>query len=119
MNLLNDGGPEFMYTTLTLLIICIALIFKALFVGDENGKAMNLIKHISLFALAWGFLGLFIGLIGAFDAISMTDGISTGVMAGGLKIGLLSPSFGIFTFLVARLGIIILVLKETKKPRQE
>ncbi|TVZ55822.1 hypothetical protein OD91_1090 [Lutibacter sp. Hel_I_33_5] len=111
-NLLNDGGPTFMYPTLLMLIICIALIVKAFLKGDATGKTVSLIKHISLFVLVWGFLGLFIGLIGAFDSIQMANEISSGVLAGGLKIGLLSPSFGMLTFLVARLGIIGLIFKE-------
>ena len=112
LNLLNDGGPLFMYTTLIALLICITLIFKTFLKGDQNETSLKLIKSISLFALVWGFLGMMIGLIGAFDAISMNDGISHGVLAGGLKIALLSPAFGMFTFLIARLGIIALILKK-------
>lgn len=112
LGILNDGGPLFMYTTLVALIICIVLISKAFLKGDKNGKTLELIKSISLFALVWGFLGMMIGLIGAFDAISMAEGVSHQVLAAGLKIGLLAPSFGMFTFLVARLGIIGLILKE-------
>ncbi|PQJ69295.1 MotA/TolQ/ExbB proton channel family protein [Polaribacter butkevichii] len=112
INIFNDGGPLFMYTILAALLICISLILKALLKGDANGKALKLIKSVSLFALVWGFLGMMIGLIGAFDAISITDGISHGVLAGGLKIALLSPAFGMVTFLIARLGIIGLILKE-------
>lgn len=112
MSILSDGGPLFMYTTLLALIICIILIIKTLLKGDQNGKVLKLIKSISLFALVWGFLGMMIGLIGAFDAISITDGISHGVLAGGLKIALLAPAFGMVTFLIARLGIIGLILKE-------
>ncbi|MEQ6123074.1 hypothetical protein AAON49_02595 [Pseudotenacibaculum sp. MALMAid0570] len=111
-NLLNDGGPTFMYPTLLMLILCIVLLVKAFLKGDENGKIMSLLKHISLFALVWGCLGLFIGLIEAFDLISMASNVSSGVLADGLKIGLLSPSFGMFTFLVVRLGIIILIAKK-------
>ena len=111
-NLLNDGGPLFMYTTLIALIICVLLIALVLFKGDPDGKKTSLVKHISLFALVWGCLGLLIGLIGAFDAISMANDVSTGVLAGGLKIGLLSPSFGMVAFLIARLGLIAITLKK-------
>ncbi len=111
-NLLNEGGPLFMYTNLVLLIVCIALIILVLLKGDATGKITELIKHISLFSLVWGFLGLFIGLISAFDSISMTSDVSSGVLADGLKIGLLAPTFGIFIFAAARLGIIILTLKK-------
>ncbi|MCG1035979.1 MotA/TolQ/ExbB proton channel family protein [Polaribacter sargassicola] len=112
LNLLNDGGPLFMYTTLVALLICILLIIKTLLKGDKNEKSLKLIKSISLFALVWGFLGMMIGLIGAFDAISVSKGISHNVLATGLKIALLSPAFGAVTFLIARLGIIGLILRE-------
>lgn len=111
-NLLNDGGPLYMYTTLALLIICVVLIIKGLLKGDSNGKIQKLVASISLFALAWGFFGHLVGLISAMDAISAANDIATPVLAGGMKIGLLSPLFGIFVFLVARLGIIALIIKK-------
>ncbi len=110
-NLLNDGGPMFMYPMLLMLILCIALIVKVFLKGDENQKTAFLIKHISLFALAFGFLGFMLGMIQAFDVMAIATDIHPAVLAGGLKIGLLSPTFGIFIFLVSRLGLIGLTLK--------
>lgn len=112
MRLLQEGGPLFMYTILLCLIICIVLIVKALLKGDNNGTSKKLIKHVSLFALIWGFLGFMIGMIGALDAIAIANDIATPVLAGGLKIGMLSPTFGMVAFLIARLGLIGLTLKE-------
>lgn len=113
INLLNDGGPSFTYPTLLMLIICIALIIKAFMKGDIEGKTKKLISHISLFALVWGFLGQLIGLIGAFDSIEASGNIAPAVLAAGLKIALLSPTFGMIVFLIGRLGIISLtVLKK-------
>ena len=113
-NLLTEGGPVFMYTILVLLLICIALISKGLLEGDENGQLQKLISSISLFALAWGFFGHLMGLISAMDSIEVANDISHQVLAGGIKVGLLSPTFGIFVFLIARLGIIGLILKKKK-----
>lgn len=109
---LSEGGPTFMYTILICLLICIALIIKAFLKGDPEEKLLKLIKSISLFALVWGFLGQMIGLISAFDSIQSMGNVDQGVLAAGLKVGLLSPTFGMFTFLVARLGIIGLILKK-------
>lgn len=111
-NLLSDGGPIFMYPTLLLLITCIILTFFGLVKGDENNKLQKLINSIGLFALVWGFLGHFIGMISGMDAIAATNDVSTGVLASGIKISLLSPSFGMVVFLIARLGIIALLLKK-------
>ena len=112
-NLLNDGGPIFSYPTLFLLIVCIVLIIRAFANGDPDGRLKKLISHVSLFAIVWGFLGQLIGLIGAFDAIEAQGDIAPAALAAGLKIALLSPTFGMVVFLVGRFGIISLtVLKK-------
>ena len=105
---LNEGGPLFMYTTLIILIAIIVLLVKAFMKPDSNEKAISLVKHLSLFALVWGFLGQMIGLIGAFDAIEIQGDVAPAVLAGGIKIAILSPLFGMVVFLIARLGIIVL-----------
>jgi hypothetical protein len=109
---LNEGGSLFMYTLLFVLIICSVLIIKEFLKPAQKSKTLEILKSLSLFALVWGFLGLMIGLIVAFDAISFDGEINPGILAGGLKVGLLSPTFGAFTFLVIRLGIIGLILKK-------
>ena len=108
INVLNDGGPIFTYPTLLLLIITIGLLVKAFIKGDADGNNKKLISHIGLFALVWGFLGQLIGLIGAFDSVQAAGNIAPEVLAGGLKVALLSPTFGMIVFLIGRLGIIIL-----------
>ena len=108
INLLNDGGPVFTYPTLLLLVITIVLLIKSFMKGDDNGYNKKLISHIGLFALVWGFLGQLIGLIGAFDAVEAAGDIAPSMLAAGLKIALLSPTFGMIVFLVGRLGLIIL-----------
>ena len=55
---------------------------------------------------------MMISLIIACDAISVANRIEHNILAIGLKLALLSPTFGIITFLIARLGIIALILKE-------
>ncbi len=111
-NYLSEGGPLFMYTILISLIVCVALIIKVFLKGDSSDrKAQKLISHISLFALVFGFLGFMIGMIGALDAISIAGNIAPDILAAGLKIGMLSPAFGMLTFIITRLGLIGLTLK--------
>ncbi len=111
-NLLNDGGTTFMYPLLLMLLICLALIVKAFLKGDSDGKTQKLISSISLFALVWGTLGHLIGMVAALDTLSLNSDIAYEVLAGGIKVGLLSPIFGMVVFLIARLGIIGLILKK-------
>lgn len=109
---LNEGGPFFMYPNFLILLFCIGLSIYAFLKGDPTDKWRKLLSSISLFALVWGFLGQMIGLITAFDTIDGSGGVSQSVLAGGLKIALLSPVFGMVVFLVARIGIIALILKK-------
>jgi len=108
MSILNEGGPFFMYPLLLLLILVLILIVKGLLKKGNLEKTTSLISSIALFAIVWGFLGQIIGLISAFDAIEAAGDISPTVLAGGLKVSALSPAFGMFVFLVGRLGIIII-----------
>ena len=109
-SLLNKGGPLFMYTTLIILIAIIVLLVKAFLKPENNEKIVDLVKHLSLFVLVWGFLGQMLGLIGAFDAIQAVGSPSPEILAGGIKVAILSPTFGMVVFLIARLGIIVLSL---------
>ena len=105
---LNEGGPFFMYPLLLILILIIILIAKGFLQKGSFDKTISLISSIALFAIVWGFLGQIIGLIGAFDAIESMGNVSAEMLAAGLKVAFLPPVFGMFIFLIGRLGIIIL-----------
>ena len=105
---LNEGGPFFMYPLFFIIILLLILVVKGFLQKGSIEKTISLISSIALFAIVWGFLGQIIGLIGAFDSIEAVGDVSPAVLAGGLKIAFLAPVFGMFAFLVGRLGIIIL-----------
>ena len=110
---LTEGGPVFMYPLFIMMLTCIGLIVFSFIKGDDLGKLQKIVHHIGLFAIVWGFLGQMIGLIQVFDVVSSIEGgVSQNVLAGGLKVGLLCPIFGMFVFLIARLGLIVLTLKK-------
>lgn len=109
-----DGGPIFTTVILICLLIVLALFVYAFIKKDNQERAMSLMKHIAWFAVAWGFMGRTFGLISAFDAVSAHGELTPSLLADGLKMALVDPLFGIFVFIVARLGIIILVAIEKK-----
>ncbi|NHN26499.1 MotA/TolQ/ExbB proton channel family protein [Flavobacterium jejuense] len=109
-----EGGPFFMVPIVFLLITILLLTIFGIVKKDNNKKMISLISSLSLFVLVWGFLGQAIGLIGAFDAIQSLGNITTDILAGGLKITFLPVVFGMFTFLIGRVGIIILTLLDKK-----
>ncbi len=108
LSILNDGGPIFMYPLLLILILVLILIVKGFLKKGSLQKTVSLVNSFSLFAVVWGVLGQILGLISAFDAIEIVKDISPAMLAGGLKISFITPAFGLFIFLIGRLGIIIL-----------
>jgi len=64
------------------------------------------ISWLSLFiALApmLGFMGTVIGMIGAFDAIAVANDISPAVVAGGIKVALLTTVFGLVVAIILQI----------------
>lgn len=111
---INEGGPVFMVPILIVLLIIFALFVIALIGKKDAMHTKILIGHLSLFALMWGLLGSTIGLIQAFDAIEGSGEISQPIMAGGLKIALLTTVFGLFCFVIARVTMIVLTIKQQR-----
>lgn len=111
---LNDGAP-FTYFIVILIFIIIALFVKGIFEKGYNPKTISLLVSVGWFSLAMGFLGQTFGLIKAFDTVQAMGELAPQAVAGGLKLTLLSSLFGVVSFLIARLEIIILVwLGKTK-----
>lgn len=78
----------------------------------ENGKLERGVSWISLFiALApmLGFMGTVIGMIGAFDAIEAAGDISPGLVAGGIKVALLTTVFGLITAIILQIFFNLIV----------
>lgn len=108
----KDGGLFFTIPIFILLIIMIGLWIKANRSEKEIEKAISLIIQISWFALAWGYLGRTLGLIDGFDGVAEAGTWATNLFVDGLKQALIAPVFGLVSFLIARLGIVILKLKQ-------
>lgn len=112
---LNDGGPAITYTIVLLLLVILALFLKAVIGNDYSKKARSILASIAWFALAWGYLGRTLGLIKAFDNIAAMGEITPEAVSGGLKMALVGPLCGLFTFAVARLGILYLQVRGKKE----
>ena len=84
------GGPLFMGM--------LTLIFIALIVAAVLKKG---VKEIGLLALAMGFLGQLIGLMGAFDGIEAMGGVSQSMLAGGLKVSSITSIYGLLIYIIS------------------
>jgi hypothetical protein len=112
VNRFMEGGPLFM----SFILICLLLALFFVVMGFVNlkkdpaksKKMTGLASDASILGLVFGFLGSIIGMITAFDAIESMGDISASMMAGGLKVSFLTTVFGAVTFILPRIGIIIL-----------
>lgn len=111
-NRFMEGGALFMSLVLVCLLLSIYFLVKSLLNIKTNIEiSKKMLKHISdsgTLGLALGVMGAFIVLITAFDVLEATGEANPSIIAGGLKVALLSPLFGLFTFSVSKLAILIL-----------
>ena len=107
-----EGGPLFMSLILFCLVLTLFFLIKGFVALKKDAplsiKMMKLAADAGLLGLVIGFLGSIIGMISAFDAIESIDNISSNMIAGGLKVSFLTTVFGTFTFIVSRIGLLIL-----------
>ncbi|MGW8314458.1 MAG: MotA/TolQ/ExbB proton channel family protein [Bacteroidales bacterium] len=108
-NLFYMGGPLFMGILTTLLVIMLAVSIYFL-VSIASGKALDkpnfrhqltYVKSVGLFTMITGILGQLIGLLMAFKAIEQANDISPAILAGGLKVSLITTLYGIIIYLVS------------------
>ena len=111
----NDGGPIFSYTILLLMLVIIGLFVKANLEKDYSKKSRSILASVGWLAIAWGYLGRPFGLIMAFDNIAAAGEIAPKHLAGGIKMAIIGPLLGIVAFLLARLGILFLQMKNKKE----
>lgn len=113
-NIFMEGGPLFMTVILLFLLSSLCFIINGF--GKMKSsissahKMISLAVDASLLALVTGFLGSVLGLISAFDSIEAMGNPNPEVFAAGLKVSLLTATFGLISFVIARIGILFLRL---------
>jgi biopolymer transport protein ExbB/TolQ len=107
-----EGGALFMSLILICLLLSIYFILKSIFNFKTNIElSKQMLRHINdsgILGLTFGILGAFIGLITGFDALEASGQSEPAIIAGGIKTAILSPLFGVFTYAVSRLSILLL-----------
>ena len=73
-------------------------------IGEQSKSKKNgVLKSLGLLALVLGMLGQFIGLFGAFGVIESGMNISPALLAGGLKVSMITTIYGMIIFLLSYL----------------
>ncbi len=117
------GGSLFMgILTILLVIILATSVYFGLSIA--SGKAeekknfshrLTYLKSLGLFTMITGILGQLIGLTEAFKAIEAAMDISPAIMAGGLKVSMITTLYGIIINLLSILIWFLLDLWYHKK----
>ena len=108
-------------TVLFFIIIAIAIFNLVLIVRKdykdilETRRKLVYLKSIGRFALVTGILGQLIGLFSAFQAIEKAVDISPAIMAGGLKVSMITTIYGMLIFLFSFLFWLLLDYYASKK----
>lgn len=117
------GGSLFM-SILTILLVIIVAVSVYFAVTISSGKArekenfkqqLRYVKSLGLFTMITGILGQLIGLFSAFTAIEAAGDVSPSMLAGGLKISLITTLTGITIYLISILIWFLLDLYYQKK----
>lgn len=110
MGLLNQGGPV-MYIILVLLLLSLFFIVKAFLSKTKDKthskKMIGLAVDSSLLSLVIGCLGSLLGIIELFNMAEALGETRPDLFAAGLRVSLLTISFGLLSFVIGRLGILI------------
>ncbi len=69
------------------------------------------VKELGILALTIGILGQLIGLYSAFNAMEQAPDISPEMLAGGLKVSMITTLYGFLIFIIS------LVIRIVQKPR--
>jgi biopolymer transport protein ExbB/TolQ len=103
------GGSLFMgiLTILFVIMLAVSVYFLVMILTGKAAAKENFsqrlayIKSIGLFTMITGILGQLIGLFEAFKAIEAAMDISPAIMAGGLKVSLITTLTGVFIYLLS------------------
>jgi biopolymer transport protein ExbB/TolQ len=112
MNLFNMGGILFMSILTIEFLVMAILAGKAVIAKEGSNKDAELMKSFGLLALVTGILGQLIGLYDAFNAIEMMGQVSPALLAGGLKISMITTLYGMVIYLISILLWIGLKVKK-------
>ena len=116
LQLFFEGGALFMSLILIFLLVVTFHTIAAFMQPDPNRNAtLRKIQTSGTIALALGAGGTLIGLIPALEFISQAGSVAPSIMAGGLRVSLLSSVFGLLTFALSRLAVLVIL---TLKPEQ-
>ena len=110
IRLLQEGGTGMYFILLAFLLSLIFIVMA--FVKRHNHieishKMIRLASETSIIALVLGCLCSMLGVINLFDMVEALGNVAPYIYSAGLKVSMLTITFGLFSFTFARIGILI------------
>ena len=108
-------------TVLLVIILAAGISFLVTITSGRSARKDNFthqltyIRSLGLFTMITGILGQLIGLMMAFQAIEAASDISPAILAGGLKVSMITTLYGILIYLFSILVWFLLDLWHHRK----
>ena len=112
------GGMQFMSLItilgLAMLFFTVRSYVKVFVKKETNVAGINYILMFGSLSFIIGLLGQAIGMFAAFEAIYQAADISPGLIAGGIRVSMIAPVYGLFYFILS-IPLWMLVREKAKK----
>jgi len=101
-DIFSQGGPLFM-GILTLILLSLMAVFVLSLIKKRDEKqllqSIQWLKSLGTLGLVFGILGQLIGLFSAFSVIETSQGISSTMLASGLKVSMITTLYGLIIYI--------------------
>lgn len=97
---------------LSMLLLLIINGFKIKVAYLTKQKTMGLVNELAILSLVLGVFMQLVGLYGAFEAIGKAGSVSMGLLAFGINVSMHSTFYGFLYFLIGKIAVIFMKLKE-------
>ncbi len=87
-------------------------VMRCLKKSDSFEGDLKLVKSTGLLAAITGILGQLIGLFSAFEAIQQMGSVSPAMLAGGIKVSMITTIYGVIIYLLSIVLYLILKMKK-------
>ena len=95
------GGPLFMGILSLMLIGVIISVVRYVTAAEKTKDKLDLIRSFGLLAMVTGIMGQLIGLFEALKFIEQVQTISPGMLAGGIKVSMITTLYGILIYVIS------------------
>ncbi|MCF6332708.1 MAG: MotA/TolQ/ExbB proton channel family protein [Draconibacterium sp.] len=122
IELFKMGGVWFMSIVtifgMGMLLYSVKIVIEVFVKKEYDGKGVNYILMFGSLAFIIGLLGQAVGMFEAFAAIQAAGDISPALIAGGLRVSMITPFYGIIYFILS-IPIWVVLREKIKMHKQD